>query len=48
LIPELRRRFATVEHHDLTTDSALWGRRVDDERYAVVAHHDVGVHISRV
>jgi SAM-dependent methyltransferase len=37
LIPWLERRFATVEHHPLTHDDALWGGSVNDERYAVVA-----------
>lgn len=40
LVPVLGRRFARVEHHDLTGESDLWGHAVSDERYAVVAHLD--------
>lgn len=38
LVPVLRRRFSHVDHHNLASEDALWGRTVSDERYAVIAH----------
>ncbi len=41
LVRALAERFGRVEHHDLAGEDALWGRPVEDERYAVVAHDPV-------
>jgi len=37
LIAALAPLFDHIEHHPLSGDSDLWGKSVDDERYAVVA-----------
>ena len=37
LIATLAPLFSHIEHHPLSTDADLWGKTVDDERYAVVA-----------
>lgn len=37
LVDVLQQRFGQVAHHDLTSEAALWGRPVSDERYAVIA-----------
>lgn len=38
LVPVLQQRFGHLDHHDLASEDALWGRPVSDERYAVIAH----------
>ena len=37
LIETLSSMFARVDHYPLSEDTALWGKAVADERYAVVA-----------
>lgn len=37
LVPQLERFFTHVEHFPLSGTADLWGKEVDDERYAVVA-----------
>jgi len=37
LIAALAPLFGQVEHHPLSGDAELWGKRVDDERYVVIA-----------
>lgn len=37
LIASLTPLFDQIEHHPLSSDSELWAKTVDDERYAVVA-----------
>ncbi|TDD15599.1 class I SAM-dependent methyltransferase [Nonomuraea diastatica] len=32
---------ARVSHHEQLTDPALWGRAIEDERYALIAHPSV-------
>jgi SAM-dependent methyltransferase len=39
LMAALSPHFGQIDHHPLSNDTALWGRTVTDERYAVVAHH---------
>jgi len=37
LTADLTPLFDHIEHHPLSSDSDLWGKTVDDERYAVIA-----------
>ncbi len=41
LIAALQPMFDRIDHYPLSEDSALWGKTVTDERYAVVAHDAV-------
>ena len=37
LVEALEPLFCSVEQHDLTSSELLWGKKVTDERYAVIA-----------
>lgn len=41
LTAALRPMFDRIDHYPLSTDVALWGKTVTDDRYAVVAHDAV-------